>query len=481
MKKFMLLFLTCIMACSMVMAQEKSVEELENAAKKGDVESMLTLGTSYWNNESFKDAAKWFEKAAKAESPEGKFYLAVAYLQGKGKKKDIDKAVMLMEEAANVGLVEAQAWMGVYCEKIATSYSSYKDYNNLEKRLYDEYSSKAKEWYIKAASNGNKYSIDRLRVEFRVNWYANAPLELREWATNRTNAELDGGYSGTRLYIKDEELPEVIREVKAEEEKKLAEEQAAAEFNVEFNKIVDNYSCMDAHYYYNMVVKSKGKEYMTKVREEISKKSPGYAAELLKIEEEEKSYGRYIQSVGNGFVLREKDGSYIIYKKDGTILFKDLKNAQKAGSRVTLNSSLSYDSRCFIWNKLGKLGYMNSHGKLVIPFGKYSAIAKNPQGNGSYAVILVAQGEKEGAVKYDTGTVLVAPRYDEMVAIGSNGRMLFANNTSSGATYYVIDANGRVLTSRTLRKSQTYSLQALLNDYGISSTVESGGWKHNMK
>ena len=149
--------------------------ELERKAQKGHVEAQYELGAKYHEEKKYKEAAMWFEKAAKQgharsqsnlglyhnsilqpQDPKKAFYwfskaaeqgyaqaqyqLALCYENGIGCTKDEDMALEWYMKAANQGYILAQDMVGYWLD------------NGTH---FHEDKSKAFEWYLKAAQRGD--------------------------------------------------------------------------------------------------------------------------------------------------------------------------------------------------------------------------------------------------------------------------------------------------------------------------------------
>ncbi len=450
----------------------QALAELEKSAKKGDVKAMVDLGISYFNNGSLKKASEWFDKAIKEEeSPVAKYYVAKMHLEGNGKKRNTEKAVKLMEEAAFGGVAEAQCMEGEFYDNGLTGYEVAlgSELTNRPKITYiSRDKSKAAEWYGKAAASGNKKAISWL---------------VKNGKTDRLPADVQ----------------EKIAEEKAAQEKQLADMKAAQERRQaeekikkmadEFMSVKGNTSAIRSKY--ESSVQSYGLDFVAAAVAEVGKTDPTYATELSGIKEsiekeerakaeakriaEEKkaaeiaTKGEVCDRCGE-LELRKKGGKYTIYNESGTPVLKDLKD---------FKYKRTFSEGWFVWNQAGKIGFINKYGKLVVPFGKYSGIANYTCGSGGSELILVAQGRKMGAVNYKTGVQVIPPVYDRIIATGRDGRTMWAKETTTGGVFYVFTANGKQLTSKTIRNSQQYALSSLMEDYGIYSLVEIGGWNYN--
>ena len=454
----------------------QALAELEKSAKKGDVKAMVDLGIYYFNNGSLKKASEWFDKAIKEEeSPVAKYYVAKMHLEGNGKKRNTEKAVKLMEEAAFGGVAEAQCMEGEFYDNGLTGYEVAlgSELTNRPKITYiSRDKSKAAEWYGKAAASGNKKAISWLVKNGKTD---RLPADVQEKIAEEKAAQ-----------------EKRLAEMKAAEERKQAEEKIKKMAD-EFISVKGNTSAIRSKY--ESSVQSYGLDFVAAAVAEVGKTDPTYATELSGIKEsiekeerakaevkriaEEKkaaeiaAKGELCERFG-GFELRRKGDKYMIYNEKGTALFKDLSGYKKGG----LSTGVALPG-FIVWNQSGKVGYVNRYGKLVIPFGKYSAIAYSPQGQGDDTLIIVAQGGKVGAVNYKTGVQVIPTVYNDIIATGREGRMMWAKETTTGGIFYIITPKGKVLASKTIKNSQRYLMTSFMQDYGIYSMADYGGWNKN--
>ncbi|MDE6001114.1 MAG: SEL1-like repeat protein, partial [Clostridia bacterium] len=128
----------------------KSLEFLTEAAEQGYAKAQCELGTYYCEQKNFTEAVKWFSLAgsqyAKASSALGKMYL-----NGSGVKKDLQKAIVLFENAAKCGDPEAYLYLA-------------RAYENGEGKENDY--AKAIEYYSVAAVLGNEQARERLNTAY---------------------------------------------------------------------------------------------------------------------------------------------------------------------------------------------------------------------------------------------------------------------------------------------------------------------------
>lgn len=121
------------------------------AANKGHASAQNKLGMMYfWGNGVTSDKAKaveWYQKAANQGLAEAQNNLGTMYLDGIGVTKDYAKAIEWCQKAANQGNASGQHNLGWIYEH---GYGVTKDYD------------KALEWYQKAANQGSESSKNHL-------------------------------------------------------------------------------------------------------------------------------------------------------------------------------------------------------------------------------------------------------------------------------------------------------------------------------
>ena len=86
---------------------------------------------------------RWMTKAADKGNPKAMYQLGACYLYGTGVKKDVEKAVSLLERSSEMGEPESSYYLGQYYELMA------KD------------KKKAQQWYDKAAEQGYEAAKDK--------------------------------------------------------------------------------------------------------------------------------------------------------------------------------------------------------------------------------------------------------------------------------------------------------------------------------
>ena len=123
-------------------AAEPAVDELKAKAIAGDIDAQVILGGKYDSGagvkRSLKEAAKWYEMAAKAGSALGQNNLGSLYLRGEGVRQDYARAIDLFQKSAAQGQPDAMCSLGLMYD---SGFGVPKD------------PTQANAWYRKAAEN----------------------------------------------------------------------------------------------------------------------------------------------------------------------------------------------------------------------------------------------------------------------------------------------------------------------------------------
>ena len=86
---------------------KEAVKWYERAAEKGHLYSQRRLAEMYEKGEvvpqDYKEAFKWYNKMAESRDREALYIIDNYYLEGKGVKQDTDEAVVQFKEAASLG------------------------------------------------------------------------------------------------------------------------------------------------------------------------------------------------------------------------------------------------------------------------------------------------------------------------------------------------------------------------------------------
>ena len=92
---------------------ESSIAVLEKAAGDGEDEALAELGKISYKKDQFKDARKWFEKAAESNHPEALRYLGILHFLGQGVEVDYKQASQWFEQAVRAGDLEASRYLRI--------------------------------------------------------------------------------------------------------------------------------------------------------------------------------------------------------------------------------------------------------------------------------------------------------------------------------------------------------------------------------
>jgi len=131
---------------------------LESEAEAGDVSAQSALGVMYAKGEGasqdYKQAVKWFTKAAEQGDAKSQYNLGVMYDQGQGVPQDYKQAVKWFTKAAEQGVAEAQYNLGALSSNGKGVPQDYKQ---------------AYAWFSLAAVDGNKAAVAaRNRTESKL-------------------------------------------------------------------------------------------------------------------------------------------------------------------------------------------------------------------------------------------------------------------------------------------------------------------------
>ena len=148
------------------------IQESKNANTSQIAEEWYQKGENYQYGrgveQSYEEAAKWYQKAAEQGHAKAQFNLGRLYYGGFGVQEDGVESLKWTTKAAENGLVIAQELMGdYYYEGFAGSiHYDVKSYYYDENRpwlLEKDYTEAAK-WYRKAAEQGSSYAQERLEM-----------------------------------------------------------------------------------------------------------------------------------------------------------------------------------------------------------------------------------------------------------------------------------------------------------------------------
>ena len=102
---------------------EKSVYWLKKSAEQGDSRAQKSLGGKYRKGKGGvkKDLTKsfyWYKKSAEQDNKKSMYYVAIAYMEGKGINQDNDKAIEWLKKSANKGYKRSIRALGKLQTKI---------------------------------------------------------------------------------------------------------------------------------------------------------------------------------------------------------------------------------------------------------------------------------------------------------------------------------------------------------------------------
>lgn len=102
--------------CTTLTGQSGNVgsTQLQSQAKQGDALSQYRLGILYTagQDQDYKEAAKWFKKAAHQGNQDAQYMLGITYYVGRGLPRDYTKAREWFRKAADQGQARAQYQLG---------------------------------------------------------------------------------------------------------------------------------------------------------------------------------------------------------------------------------------------------------------------------------------------------------------------------------------------------------------------------------
>ena len=105
--------LLLLMVLAMVGCSEKPQKPtLKEKAEGGDAEAQSLLGFSYETKQDFKEAVKWYRKAAEQGDLDAQLVLGDLYERGRGVEQDFKEAAKWFRVAAEQGNVVAQLNLG---------------------------------------------------------------------------------------------------------------------------------------------------------------------------------------------------------------------------------------------------------------------------------------------------------------------------------------------------------------------------------
>lgn len=129
------LFLPFFLLASLAVAQDSTLEDLQQKAEAGDTGAMVTLAERYATGDgveqNIRESLRLLREASSAGSGDADFNLGLMYMRGFGVQPDIREAVLWMEKAASKGIVAAQTELGllyVAGEQVTEDYAKANSY-----------------------------------------------------------------------------------------------------------------------------------------------------------------------------------------------------------------------------------------------------------------------------------------------------------------------------------------------------------------
>jgi len=202
---------------------EISVEELRDKAESGDPNSQYDLGLRYWKGygipQDYKEAAKWWTKAAEQGHAEAQFRLALLYFVGSGVPQDTKEAVKWYTRAAEQGHAEAQLLLGMM-------------YNEGKGVLQD--TKEAVKWYTRAAEQGLAHAQGGLGLMYHQG--EGVPQDYKEafkWCTKAAEqGHAEAQYNLGCMYDEGEGVPQHYKEAVKWWTKAAEQGYAEAQYNL---------------------------------------------------------------------------------------------------------------------------------------------------------------------------------------------------------------------------------------------------------
>lgn len=151
---------TYVLTLTVSLAPEKSSftshsvpSDFQNGAEAGNADDQLNLGKCYFQGQGIQQnyfiALSWFRQSAEKNLAEAQYYIGICYYFGQGfPKPDYEQAAKWFEKAALQEYADAQYMLGICYEKGQGVKLDLKT---------------ARKWYEKAAQNGNKKAIGKLK------------------------------------------------------------------------------------------------------------------------------------------------------------------------------------------------------------------------------------------------------------------------------------------------------------------------------
>ncbi|MGK5594966.1 MAG: tetratricopeptide repeat protein [Parachlamydiaceae bacterium] len=143
------------------------VVDLKALAEQGDAEAQFELGIVYYDNQFYEEAASWFHKAAESNHASALVKLGYMYKYRLGVAEDAQKSFEYLQQAADLGLAEAQYQLGrIYSTGLDENYLSPHPFSRSAMAVEQDLE-KAFEYYQLAANQGYRSATRRIAECYR--------------------------------------------------------------------------------------------------------------------------------------------------------------------------------------------------------------------------------------------------------------------------------------------------------------------------
>ena len=114
---FHVFFILICLFSALVFAEEESFEKIKMRAEDGNAPAQFKLGIMYFKGQevtqNYREALKWFQRAAEQKLPEAQYNTGLMYYEGKGVSQNFTEALKWFGKAANQNNAKAQYNLGV--------------------------------------------------------------------------------------------------------------------------------------------------------------------------------------------------------------------------------------------------------------------------------------------------------------------------------------------------------------------------------
>ncbi|KXS08868.1 HCP-like protein, partial [Gonapodya prolifera JEL478] len=150
-----------------------------HAADQGHVVAQTRLGFMlmhrYGVKWDYKEAVKWFKKAAEEQNfPVAKVLLAECYLLGLGVEENLEQAIRYLSDVAQDGNADAQFNMGMVCEHQNNFDGAKSWYKEAVKQGHAGAMANLGDLYFHGVAGGDLYKDRNEGIRKAVEWYTRA-------------------------------------------------------------------------------------------------------------------------------------------------------------------------------------------------------------------------------------------------------------------------------------------------------------------